>query len=68
MEEGCRGIESLCDSGGRAGLTERLLLESEEDGVYELDVLEVVVDHIVEFQFLRVTVASARGGARLRAS
>ena len=48
--------------------TKGLLLESEEHGVYELDVLEVVVDHIVEFQFLRVTVASARGGARLRAS
>ena len=32
--------------------TKRLLLESEEHGIYELDVLEVVVDHIVEFHSL----------------
>lgn len=32
--------------------TQRLLLEREENGVDELDVLERVVDHVVEFESL----------------
>lgn len=34
-------------------LTKRLLLESEENGVNELDIFEVVVDHVVEFEALK---------------
>ena len=37
-------------SAQNASRTERLLLEREEHGVYELEVLEVIVDHVVEFQ------------------
>ena len=33
--------------------TKRLLLESEENRVDELDVFEVVVDHVVKFESLR---------------
>lgn len=35
-----------------ASHTERLLLGGEEDRVYEFDILEVVVDHVVEFKSL----------------
>lgn len=43
------------DQPGRAGaaLTEGFLLESKEDGVYEFEVLKVIVDHVVEFESLR---------------
>jgi len=34
------------------GHTKRFLLESEEDGVNELDVFKEIVDHIVEFKSL----------------
>ena len=34
------------ESGHRAALTQGLLLEDEEDGVNELDVFDVVVDHV----------------------
>ena len=33
--------------------TQWFFLESEEHSVYELDVLEVIVDHVVEFQTLQ---------------
>ncbi len=38
-----------------ASLTEGLLLKGEEHGVYELDVLEVIVDHVVEFKSLHAS-------------
>jgi hypothetical protein len=40
----CRGIR-----------TERLLLEDQKDGVDELDVLDVVVDHVVRDESLFIS-------------
>jgi len=34
------------------GHTERFLLEGEKDGVDELDVLDIIVDHIVKLESL----------------
>ena len=53
----------------RVARTERLLLEREEHSVYELDILEVIVDHVVEFEPLRdinsvSQIASRRGRAK----
>jgi hypothetical protein len=46
----------------RASLTQRLLLEHEEDGVNELDVFDVVVDHVESDESLRLSVLLASAG------
>ena len=46
------------------GHTEGLLLDSEEHGVDELDVLEVVVDHVVELETLEMDYEHATGDKR----
>jgi len=46
---------NIGESGHRAALTQGLLLKDEEDGVNELDVFDVVVDHVVGNQTLLVS-------------
>ena len=50
VQECCRTMRAGPGSAQNASRTERLLLEREEHGVYELDVLEVIVDHVVKFE------------------
>lgn len=51
---------AVIDGMNNASFTERLLLKGEEYGVYELDVLEVIVDHVVEFESLRASVSATQ--------
>jgi hypothetical protein len=54
----------ICLGGGHL-LTERLFLDSEEDGIDKFNVLEVVVDHVVEFDFLKGEQVSECGSMKI---
>jgi len=50
------------------GLTERFLLQGEEDGVDELDVLDIVINHIVKLESLSPKLALQLGKTKVQAA
>jgi len=51
MQESCMPVRTRtrATDWSRGSRTERFLLQDEENGVDELEVLEIVVDNIIEF-------------------
>ena len=55
-----QSAEIVAGSTPRVGRTKRFLLQHEENGIEELEVLEIVVDNIIELQPLYATNRRAR--------